>query len=249
MPEESDLSPDLVDERAVELFGTECVNGLASPNWKDRLASIESVAGAIKRMVPEDVPVQIIVRSIGKKPGFKDSHFQCLKQRLEVVSQVADNGFKFSQRSASYCLAEVADKIGDPKIAAQAKEALSRIADHCTLSYVCGQCLPAVLVEGKNPKNQESVLVWLAQAIKEFGFTGMDVKTLLAHMKSALQNSNASVRIAAIQLIATVHLYVGPQFRGFFDQEKPALLKELDAEIEKVLALILKLLFFCFFLF
>lgn len=190
----------------------------------------------IKRQVPEETPVQVIVRIVAvRKPGLKDAHFQCLKQRLELIAHVADisAGFKFTQRSASYCLAEVADKIGDVKIQQQAKEVLSRVADHCTLALVCSICMQPVFVDGKNPKNQEAILNWLTQAIKDFGPAGLDMKALLSHCKLAVQHSNAAVRGAAIPLIVTVCMY-SPQFRGHFDQEKPALLKEIDQELEKI---------------
>ncbi len=233
MPEEPDLHQDTVEEKAVEIFGEECVKNLASSNWKDRLAAIETLVAAIKRMVPEDAPVQIIIRTLAKKPGFKDSHFQCLKQRLEVVSQVAEQGFKFSQRSASYCLNEIADKIGDVKTSQQAKDALSKIADQTTLPYVL-QEISKPIIDGKNPKNQENFLIWLSQAIREFGFQKIELKPLIAQIKTSLQNTNPAVRVAAIQLIATLYMFVGPNFRSFFEQEKAALLEQIDAEIEKV---------------
>jgi cytoskeleton-associated protein 5 len=215
------------------LFGAECCTGLTSNNWKERQQSIETITNKVKQMPSDDVPVQIIIRTLARKPGFKDTHFQVLKQRLDLVAVLAETGYKFSQRSASYCLVDIADKIGDVKTGVQAKEALSKIAEQCTLPYVCQQILPAIF-EGKNPKNQENVLLWLSQAIREFGFQGFEMKFLLTYIKSALANSNASVRLGSIQLISTVYIYAGPSFRSLFDQEKAALLEQMDAEIEKV---------------
>ena len=232
-PEEPDLSQETVEERAAEIFGTECCTGLSSNNWKERQQAIETITNKIKVMPSDEVPVQVIIRTLARKPGFKDTHFQVLKQRLELVAVIADVGFKFSQRSASYCLADVADKIGDVKTGQQAKDALSKIAEQTTLPYVCLQILPAIF-EGKNPKNQENVLIWLAQAIKEFGFQGFEMKFLLTYIKTALANNNAAVRVGSIQLIGTVHMYAGPSFRSLFDQEKAALLEQMDTEIEKV---------------
>lgn len=202
-----------MDERSIEIFGAECVTSLGASNWKERQSGLETVANALKRMIPEETPVQVIVRLIAKKPGFKDSHFQVLKQRLELVCTLADAGYKFSQRTASYCLVDIADKIGDIKVGQQAKDALSKIAEQCTLPYVCQQCLGPILVEGKNPKNQEQALLWLAQAIKEFGYQGMDTKTLIGYIKTSLQNSNPAVRVAAIQLISVIYMYLGASFR------------------------------------
>ena len=184
-------------------------------------------------MPSDEVPCQLIVRTVAKKPGFKDAHFQVLKQRLELIAVIADQGFKFSQRSASYCLAEISDKISDPKTAQQAKDALSKIGEQCTLPYVCTQIVGPIM-EGKNPKNQEHLFVWLSQAIKEFGFQGIDLKSLIPHLKSALSNSNASVRQASVQLISVIYMYAGANFQGLFDSEKPALKDLIAAEIEKV---------------
>ena len=43
-----------------------------------------------------------------------------------------------------------------------------------------------------------------------------------------------AVRTAAISLVGVFHLYMGPTARVFFEDEKPALLQQIDAEIEKV---------------
>lgn len=42
------------------------------------------------------------------------------------------------------------------------------------------------------------------------------------------------MRSAGISLCGVIYMYMGQNFRVMFDSEKPALLKELDAEIEKV---------------
>ena len=71
LPEESDLGQDTVDEKAGEIFGAECVNGLANSNWKERQTAMETLLTHIKRMPTDEVPCQIIVRTVAKKPGFK----------------------------------------------------------------------------------------------------------------------------------------------------------------------------------
>lgn len=42
------------------------------------------------------------------------------------------------------------------------------------------------------------------------------------------------MRTAAISLLGTLHMYVGATLRVFFEEEKPALLQQIDAEFEKV---------------
>jgi len=52
-------------------------------------------------------------------------------------------------------------------------------------------------------------------------------------VKKAVAATNPGVRTAAIQLIGTLSLYIGPQLNLFFENEKPALLQQINAEFEK----------------
>lgn len=209
------------------------IAGLGQANWKERLSSIETINNKIKGMPADEVPVQVLVRTLAKKPGFKDTHFQVLKQRVELVGLLADQGFNFSQRSASYCINEIAEKIGDLKVGEQVKETLCKISDQVTFAYVVQTIVPSVFT-AKNPKNHENLINWLTQYIPEFGFTGIEMKFMLKYIKEALASTNPAVRSAVYPLIACVYMYAGPSFAGLFEQEKPAILEQINGEIEKV---------------
>lgn len=43
-----------------------------------------------------------------------------------------------------------------------------------------------------------------------------------------------AVRTAGITLLGTMYMYMGAKLRVFFEEEKPALLQQIDAEFEKV---------------
>ena len=43
-----------------------------------------------------------------------------------------------------------------------------------------------------------------------------------------------AVRTSAIGLTVVIYMYMGQQLRMFFEDEKPALLQQIDAEFEKV---------------
>ena len=43
-----------------------------------------------------------------------------------------------------------------------------------------------------------------------------------------------AVRTSAITLLGVMFMYMGATLRVFFDNEKPALLQQIDAEFEKV---------------
>ncbi|XP_026057616.1 cytoskeleton-associated protein 5-like [Carassius auratus] len=86
----------------------------------------------------------------------------------------------------------------------------------------------------KNPKNQAETLNWLANAMKEFGFAGINVKAFISNVKTALGATNPAVRTSAITLLGVMYLYMGAPLRMFFEDEKPALLSQIDAEFEKM---------------
>ncbi|KAJ3596332.1 hypothetical protein NHX12_002741 [Muraenolepis orangiensis] len=86
----------------------------------------------------------------------------------------------------------------------------------------------------KNPKNQAESLNWLANAMKEFGFAGINVKAFINNVKTALGATNPAVRTSAITLLGVMFLYMGAPLRMFFEDEKPALLTQIDAEFEKM---------------
>ena len=43
-----------------------------------------------------------------------------------------------------------------------------------------------------------------------------------------------NIRTAAITLVGVMYMYIGQQLRIFFEDEKPALLQQIDSEFDKV---------------
>lgn len=62
----------------------------------------------------------------------------------------------------------------------------------------------------------------------------INVKGFINNVKTALGATNPAVRTAAIALLGVMYLYMGQPLRMFFEDEKPALLAQIDAEFEKV---------------
>ena len=62
----------------------------------------------------------------------------------------------------------------------------------------------------------------------------VNIKALVANIKKALAATNPAVRQSAITLLGVCYMYMGAPLRTLFEDEKPALLSQIDAEIEKV---------------
>ncbi|NXQ46021.1 CKAP5 protein, partial [Catharus fuscescens] len=229
---ESELSIEVCEEKAAAVLPASCIQQLDSGNWKERLACMEEFQKAVELMERSEMPCQALVRMLAKKPGWKETNFQVMQMKLHIVALIAQKG-NFSKTSAQVVLDGLVDKVGDVKCGTNAKEAMTAIAEACQLPWTAEQ-LVAMAFSQKNPKNQSETLNWLANAIKEFGFSGLNVKAFISNVKTALAATNPAVRTSAITLLGVMYLYVGPSLRMFFEDEKPALLSQIDAEFEKM---------------
>uniref|UniRef100_A0A2K6ECU0 Cytoskeleton associated protein 5 n=1 Tax=Macaca nemestrina TaxID=9545 RepID=A0A2K6ECU0_MACNE len=229
---EPELSIEVCEEKASAVLPPTCIQLLDSSNWKERLACMEEFQKAVELMDRTEMPCQALVRMLAKKPGWKETNFQVMQMKLHIVALIAQKG-NFSKTSAQIVLDGLVDKIGDVKCGNNAKEAMTAIAEACMLPWTAEQVVSMAFSQ-KNPKNQSETLNWLSNAIKEFGFSGLNVKAFISNVKTALAATNPAVRTAAITLLGVMYLYVGPSLRMFFEDEKPALLSQIDAEFEKM---------------
>ncbi|XP_073687638.1 cytoskeleton-associated protein 5 isoform X1 [Garra rufa] len=229
---ETELSPEVCEEKAAAVLPASCMQLLDSGNWKERLASMEEFQRAVEQMDKSEMPCQALVRMLAKKPGWKETNFQVMQMKLHIVGLIAQKG-SFSKTSALVVLDGLVDKIGDVKCGSNAKEALTAIGEACSLPWTAEQVVSLAFAQ-KNPKNQAETLNWLANAMKEFGFAGINVKAFINNVKTALGATNPAVRTSAITLLGVMYLYMGAPLRMFFEDEKPALLSQIDAEFEKM---------------
>ncbi|XP_051979054.1 cytoskeleton-associated protein 5 isoform X1 [Xyrauchen texanus] len=229
---ETELSLEVCEEKAAAVLPATCMQLLDSGNWKERLASMEEFQRAVEQMDKSEMPCQSLVKMLAKKPGWKETNFQVMQMKLHIVGLIAQKG-SFSKTSALVVLDGLVDKIGDVKCGSNAKEALTAIGESCSLPWTAEQVVSMAFAQ-KNPKNQAETLNWLANAMKEFGFAGINVKAFISNVKTALGATNPAVRTSAITLLGVMFLYMGAPLRMFFEDEKPALLSQIDAEFEKM---------------
>jgi len=78
---EKNYSPEEIEEMAMQILPAEIITGLVDSNWKTRLAAVTQLSDTVKTMDSAEMPAQVIVRTLAKKPGFKDTNFQVRKLR------------------------------------------------------------------------------------------------------------------------------------------------------------------------
>ncbi|XP_055592596.1 protein mini spindles isoform X2 [Uranotaenia lowii] len=230
LPTERDMSQEEVDEKAIEILPAEVVQGLADSNWKSRVAAMESLVGVIPDFDAKCGHSQVILRTLAKKPGLKDTNFQVLKLKLESVKVTVEK-MGITTTTADYIVNDITEKLGDAKNSSPAAHALTAIAEAIKLEYVVSKVMEFAF-EQKSPKVQQEALSWVNNAIKEFGFQ-VNPKLLLDDSKKAVQSINPAVRAAGIALLGTMYLYMGNSLAMFFENEKPALKQQIQTEFDK----------------
>ena len=60
------------------------------------------------------------------------------------------------------------------------------------------------------------------------------VKPMIGYIKKAFAATNPAVRTSAITLLCMLYMHMGSVLRTLFEDEKPALLQQIDAEFDKV---------------
>lgn len=229
-PTERSYGPEEIDEMAAQLLPADVISGLVDSNWKTRLGAVTQLSDTLRNMDPAEVSAQVIVRTLAKKPGLKDTNFQVLKLRIEVVKYLAEC-CTFSVTVAEHCLVDVAEKLADGKNSATAAETLLAIAEATSFEHVADEVV-AYAFSQKNPKVQQETLLWLCRGLADFGCC-LNVKSVIEHVRRAVAATNPAVRTAAVTLLGSLYLYVGKPLLSFFDNEKPALRQQIEQECEK----------------
>ncbi|KAG5893374.1 hypothetical protein JTB14_000138 [Gonioctena quinquepunctata] len=228
---EKELSDEEVDEIIAGMLSAEVVGDISGTNWKSRLAAAEQIMTEIQTFDSKSVPTQALVRFISKRPGLKDTNFQVLKAKLDIIKYLAEN-CKFTTTTSNCCVTEISEKFSDAKNGTAVAETLTAIAEATSLGQVSDMVLDFAFGQ-RSPKIQQEALVWLNGAITEFGFANINVKALIENCKKALSSTNPTVRQAVITLLGTMYLYMGSTLNVFFENEKPALRDQINAECDK----------------
>jgi cytoskeleton-associated protein 5 len=230
LPTERDLTPEEVDEKAQEILAPDVISGLSDANWKTRLSSIESFIQSLSNFEEKCGHTQVLIKTLAKKPGLKDTNFQVLKLRIDAVTMIVER-FGITVTTADVIINEITDKLGDSKSGASALAALTAMSEAIKLEYIVSKVM-SYAFEQKSPKIQQEAINWVNESIRDFGFQ-INPKIMIDDAKKGINSTNPNVRQATIALLGTMHLYVGNNLMMFFENEKPALKQQIQAEFDK----------------
>lgn len=114
LPTERELSPEEIDERASELLQPEALNGLTDSLWKARLTAVEAFVNCLDGVEAKPGNSQVLVRVLCKKPGLKETNFQVLKIKLEILAAIVDK-MGITTTTADHIINEIVTTLADAK--------------------------------------------------------------------------------------------------------------------------------------
>lgn len=223
--------PDDAEARAADLIPAGIAAQLASSAWKERLAGMVEFNDWLK-VEAETVESEIIVRALGKKPGWKESNFQVMAEVYKALQLLANDCPTFGRPSIALSVQALCDKLGDIKLKTPAGETLVTFAEKTSFGFVLAQAL-GPLGSLKAPKAIADSILWVDQTLLEFGTAGVDVRSLIDYLVTCLKSANASVRTNATKAIGTLARFLGTALNAFVADLNPQLRTTIEAEIEK----------------
>jgi len=226
---EPEMALEEAEARAGEVFTEALVKELGEANWKARLAAMEEVNSLLSGRA--EVPGLLAATLLCKKPGLKDNNFQVLGAKLSAIKTILGTS-PLTQQVWDALTPDLVDKLGDKKNCDLCKEVLSAAAEASSFNFVFGAALDLAFAQ-KSPVVKAECLAWAAQGIQDFGFGGLQPKPALEAIKKGISETNPAVRVAAIALLGVLHWYMGATAKRMFEDEKAALLKQIEDECEK----------------
>ncbi|KAI8099122.1 armadillo-type protein [Halteromyces radiatus] len=227
-------SPEDAEARVSDYIPEQIWDEIGQSQWKVRLAAMESLYTHLESSLePSDIEAEIVIRCLSKKPGWKEMNFQVMTKLYGVMQLLATVCPSFSRACAAIGIPGMVEKLGDIKLKKPAGECLVTFAEKTSLQFVLSQSYP-IWKKAKSPKVLADSLIWIHQALSDFGIAGLQVRDLIDFVKTALSNTNASVRTSAVTVLGILRMYIGPEIITFVQDVSPALMATIESEFEKV---------------
>ncbi|KAN0034518.1 hypothetical protein ACTFIV_001038 [Dictyostelium citrinum] len=223
------------------IVNNEIIEGLGKTQWKDRLQAVDDILENVKGLTSDSMNgmSEPIIQLLCDKPGLKESNFQVLSSIFSIFIQCCKNDSNFTQqRCANSYLTTCIEKLTDVKLKEISSELLFSTSESITPHSVF-TCIYQFATNHKNPKIISDSLVWIQQAIDEFGIgccsNGIQqLKPLLDYTKQCLENTNPDVKKSAIKLLCTIRMNIGATITDFLGDVKKPTMEVLDKEFQKV---------------
>nr|XP_031863914.1 uncharacterized protein CI109_000558 [Kwoniella shandongensis]KAA5530986.1 hypothetical protein CI109_000558 [Kwoniella shandongensis] len=211
-------NPEDAAAQAAESIPVDYHTKLADGAWKVRLEAAEEMVKWVgEEGGAEKVDSEVMMRFLGKTPGWGEKNFQVSGKLYQVMALMAEKSPTFGKPAAAIAIGHLTDKLGDMKLKKPSGDALTAFAERTSLAFVLAQGYEP-MTKQKAPKAQADALLWIKQQLIDFGIAGIPLRDLIGFVKAALGSPNAQVR---------------QNISGFLEDLNPQLLTTINSEFEK----------------
>ncbi|KAJ3826276.1 microtubule associated protein [Lentinula raphanica] len=224
-------TPEDAETLAADLIPATILTDLGDANWKTRLAALDEMSTWLDSVI-EEVDSEVIIRSLAKK-GWAEKNFQVSAKIYGICTTLGERSLNFGRSCIAICVPHMVEKLGDMKLKKPAGDALLVFGEKTSLQFVLNQAYEP-LSKQKAPKVLADAIVWINSALTDFGIAGLSLRSLIDFLKTALQNSNATVRTSATKALVTMKLFAGSGIKDLLADLNPQLLNTITTEFDKV---------------
>ena len=134
------FTPEDAAAQADQLIPADYHTKLADPAWKVRLEAAEEMITWVSEGGAQSVDSEVMLRFLGKTPGWGEKNFQVSAKVYEVMRLMAEKSPTFGRPAAALAIGSLTDKLGDMKLKKPSGDALTAFAEKTSLAFVLSQC-------------------------------------------------------------------------------------------------------------
>ena len=211
---------------------------IASAKWQERveaLASLEKYIDDNEAGAVMCVPMTSFLKS--QFPKLKSNNMSLTKSIMQLYTTCASRigSGSFSKSVALEIILAWGDKFSDKK----GKDAFGDLLTIMSGAVSPGFCIKQMkkaMDKTKAPLGHQYFLEWMKTTVNEFGAKTLPVSFIVTFCHAELENKNAGVRTAGVEVMAALFHQLGPKFLSIAmtDAIKPAMKSILQAEFDNI---------------
>lgn len=226
----------ILTELGVEGWESTIQESMSSVKWQDKIEALSAIGQKIaETQTGGKFSAPLVMYLSSKLSKFKISNVNILKSVIQTTCIAAKNtgDVKFNKAAAWELMKNLADS--DKKTKEPVDELLTALSESVSPAFVVKR-MKVVMEKSKAPLAHQHYLEWLKVAIKDFGASSFPIPFLGQFCQLELENKNAAVRTAAVEVMGALYNQLGPRLQAvaMSDEMKPALKQLLEAEFTKI---------------
>ncbi|KAL9644309.1 hypothetical protein ABK040_005770 [Willaertia magna] len=211
------------------------LDNLTSTKWKEKLDALEQILLFISNVSEDEMAenADVIVLTLGSKPGWKESNLQVFAKVLEIICKIIETTSTLSTGAASTVIEGIVEKLATPKLKEQTITCLLLLSELFTPQFVVSQVYKHI-TDHKNPKVTSEGLSALSKIVEDFALKTIDVKQLIDFTKLCLSSTKPAIKKGATDLLCCMKKFLGDSLLNYLGDVKPALLDAIKKDFAKV---------------